>query len=159
MVDEPILDQMAVLRIGGGCFGRAVRRTANLLTRTYNAYLAPAGIEITQFSILCIIARGDATSASELADFVGVERSTLARNLDRLAAAGLVRAEAGEGRRVVHSLTTEGEARIAAALPLWNKAQDALLDGMPEHQDEALHRDLALLRRAARSAKPNGAET
>ena len=76
MVDEPILDQMAVLRIGGGCFGRAVRRTANLLTRTYNAYLAPAGIEITQFSILCIIARGDATSASELADFVGVERST-----------------------------------------------------------------------------------
>jgi DNA-binding MarR family transcriptional regulator len=157
MVDEPILDQMDVLRIGGGCFGRAVRRTANLLTRTYNAYLAPAGIEVTQFSILCIIARGDANSASELADHVGVERSTLARNLDRLAAAGLVRADAGEGRRVVHSLTQEGEARIAAALPLWEKAQGALLEGMPEHQDEAVHRDLALLRRAARAARPAGA--
>jgi DNA-binding MarR family transcriptional regulator len=157
MANEAILDQMEVLRIGGGCFGRAVRRTANLLTRTYNAYLAPAGIEVTQFSILCIIARGDANSASELADLVGVERSTLARNLERLAAVGLVRAEAGKGRRVVHALTAEGEARIAAALPLWHKAQEALLDGMPEHQDEALHRDLAMLRRAARSARPCGA--
>ncbi|MDP3896119.1 MAG: MarR family transcriptional regulator [Mesorhizobium sp.] len=147
------MDPQAPSEIGGACLSRAARRTANLLTRTYNAYLAPSGVEVTQFSILCTIARGNAGSASELADLVGVERSTLARNLDRLAAAGLVRAEPGEGRRIVHVLTQEGMQRIAAAQPLWRKAQDALLAELPANQDVALLDDFRLLRRAAHAAQ------
>lgn len=131
----------------------ALRRTANLVTRVYNAYLAPAGLEVTQYSILRKIESGRAGSASELADLVGVERSTLTRNLERLVSAGLVDAQPGEGRRVVHVLTPAGKARVAAALPLWREAQDALLGELPPSHEPAIHSELALLRRAARKAQ------
>jgi DNA-binding MarR family transcriptional regulator len=135
--------------IGAACLGRAARRTANVVTRAYNKALAPLGIEVTQFTILCTIALEKAQSASELADLVGVERSTLARNLDRLVYAGLVAAEKGDGRRVLHRITDKGADTIAEALPLWKQAQDAILARLPPEMDEAIRSDFRHLRRAA----------
>lgn len=136
--------------IGAACLGRAARRTANLVTRAYNQHLAPLGIEVTQFTILCSIALGKARSASELADMVGVERSTLARNLDRLIASGLVAPEKGDGRRVTHRLTGRGLDLVAAALPLWRTAQDEILARLPAAKDDDIREDFRLLRRAAK---------
>ena len=110
--------------IGAACLGRAARRTANLVTRAYNHRLGP----------------------------LGIERSTLARNLDRLIAAGLVVAAPGDGRRVLHRLTEEGETALVEALPLWRAAQDDLLARLPGEREAAIHEDLRLLRRAARGA-------
>ena len=135
------------------CMSAALRRTANLVTRVYNAYLAPSGLEVTQYSILRKIQSGKAGSASELAELVGVERSTLARNLERLVSAGLVSTLTGEGRRVRHELTPAGEQKIDAALPLWREAQQALVSGLPEGKAPTLHEELALLRKAARVAQ------
>jgi DNA-binding MarR family transcriptional regulator len=136
--------------IGATCLGRAARRTANLVTRAYNQHLAPVGLEVTQFSILCTIAMERAKSASELADLVGVERSTLARNLDRLITAGLVAVQKGDGRRLIHRLTDKGVDTIAEALPLWRKAQDDLVGRLPSATDDAIREDFRLLRRAAK---------
>lgn len=136
--------------IGATCLCRAARRTANLVTRAYNQHLASVGLEVTQFGILCTIAMEKAKSASELADLIGVERSTLARNLDRLIAAGLVAAEKGDGRRLIHRLTDDGVDMVAEALPLWRKAQDDLVGLLPEATDGAIREDFKLLRRAAR---------
>ena len=135
------------------CISAALRRTANLVTRVYNAYLAPSGLEVTQYSILRKIQSGKAGSASELAELVGVERSTLARTLERLVSAGLVSTLTGEGRRVRHDLTPAGEQKIDAALPLWREAQQALVRGLPEGKAPTLHEELALLRKAARVAQ------
>ena len=135
------------------CMSAALRRTANLVTRVYNAYLAPSGLEVTQYSILRKIQSGKAGSASELAELVGVERSTLARNLERLVSAGLVSTLTGEGRRVRHELTPAGEQKIDAALPLWREAQQALVNGLPDGKAPTLHEELALLRKAARVAQ------
>jgi DNA-binding MarR family transcriptional regulator len=136
--------------IGANCLGGAARRTANLVTRAYNQHLAPLGIEVTQFSILCTIALKRAKSASELAELVGVERSTLARNLERLVVAGLVVPEKGDGRRLVHRLTDQGSEMVARALPLWEKAQNELVERLPSSRDDAIRQDLRLLRKAAR---------
>lgn len=135
--------------IGASCLGRAARRTANVVTRAYNKALLPLGIEVTQFTILCTVALEKAQSASELADMVGVERSTLARNLDRLVESGLVSAEKGDGRRMLHRITERGADTIAEALPLWRKAQDAILEKLPPDMDEAIRSDFRHLRRAA----------
>jgi len=135
--------------IGASCLGRAARRTANLVTRAYNHHLSPLGIEVTQFTILCTIALGKAKSASELAEFVGVERSTLARNLDRLIASGLVAAEKGDGRRIIHVLTDKGLDMVSDALPLWRKAQYDILARLPADKDDEIREDFRLLRRAA----------
>jgi len=151
-VDPPEIDIVPATDFA--CFGAALRRTANLVTRIYNAWLAPSGLEVTQYSILRKIQAGAAGSASELADIVGVERSTLTRNLERLAKLGLIEAHSGEGRRLVHVLTPEGEARVAIALPLWNQAQRALVEAMPTDRAPAVLDELAMLRQAARAARP-----
>jgi len=142
--------------IGAACLSRAARRTANVVTRAYNKALAPIGLEVTQFSILVTVAMEKAQSASELADLVGVERSTLARNLDRLIAAGLVAAEKGDGRRMLHRVTESGSDLIAAALPLWRQAQDAILERLPPEMDEVLRADFRHLRRAAQGVLAEG---
>ena len=131
------------------CLGRAARRTANVVTRAYNQQLSPLGLEVTQFTILCTVALERAQSSAELAELVGVERSTLARNLDRLIAAGLVAAEKGEGRRIVHRLTEKGAETVAAAIPLWRQAQEAILSRLPAEREDAIREDFRLLRRAA----------
>jgi DNA-binding transcriptional ArsR family regulator len=71
------------------CLAFAARRTANLISRAYAARLAPLGLEPSQFGVLIVVASGKADSARELADKLGIERSTLTRNLTRLLDAGL----------------------------------------------------------------------
>ena len=145
---DNLSDQLTL--IGATCLGRAARRTANLVTRAYNHRLASLGLEVTQFSILSTIALERAKSASELADLVGVERSTLARNLDRLIAAGLVTSTKGDGRRLMYRLTDRGAEMIERALPLWKMAQDELIERLPSSRDDAIREDFRLLRSAAR---------
>jgi DNA-binding MarR family transcriptional regulator len=131
------------------CLVFATRRTANLLTRVYNERLADLGLEATQFTLLCAVASGRAESATELARQIGVERSTLVRNLDRMIAAGLIETQPGEGRRLLHQLTPLGRERLEAALIRWRAAQGAMLAALPEAADDNARQQLRLLRKAA----------
>jgi DNA-binding MarR family transcriptional regulator len=121
--------------------------TARALTRWYNSILAPLRIEITEFSLLGSLAAGGASSITELADRLVFERTTLVRNLRRLADRGLIEATGNEGRAVQYMLTKEGKRLLRKALPLWRDAQAAIrkrLDADPL----AVLNSLAYLRRA-----------
>ncbi|MBO6759081.1 MAG: winged helix-turn-helix transcriptional regulator [Roseibium sp.] len=142
--------------IGGQCLGRATRQTANRLTRHYNRYLAPYGLEVTQFTVLCAIALDAAPSASALAAVIGIERSTLNRNLKPLESAGLISRTAGHGRTVRYCLSDKGLALLARAHPAWRKAQDALTQHLPPSDPEALHDALKRVRRAVKAASADG---
>lgn len=107
------------------CMAYAARRTANLVTRHYNRYLAPLGLEITQAVLLGLIASGTAGSSSELARMIGVERSTLTRNLKLLEEAGLI-SRRTLGRKVVPELTETGRTTLAEAYRAWDAGQAAL---------------------------------
>jgi DNA-binding MarR family transcriptional regulator len=143
-----------IAEVRGTCMLHAARRTANLLTRAYNQHLSPLGLEATQFTILCAVAYGRAASATELAAMLGIERSTLTRNLERLVAAGLVVPVQGEGRRLTHKLSRAGSARLRQALPRWRAAQEAVLAGMPDGDGAPAREQLRLLRRSARDLVP-----
>jgi DNA-binding MarR family transcriptional regulator len=69
----------------------------------------------------------DAISITALAKFRGMDRSTLTPNLRPLEKEGLVRLGI-EGWRRSRSLeiTKMGRSRLREALPLWDKAQQAL---------------------------------
>lgn len=63
-------------------------------------------------------------TVNELAEVLGMDRTTLTRNLKPLEREGCLRSDPGQDRRTrVVSLTTEGEAALAKALPLWRQAQ------------------------------------
>jgi DNA-binding MarR family transcriptional regulator len=110
------------------CACGTLRRAARALTAAYDAALAPSGLRITQFGILCTLARLGPVSVTRLAAEAALDRSTMGRNLNPLERRGLVRIEVGnvDQRERVAYLTAAGEAAIEAALPYWCKTQERI---------------------------------
>ena len=107
------------------CF--LLRKLTRRVTQVYDHALAPAGLTVTQYSLLANLARGEGSSVSALADRMGMERTTLVRSLKPLVAAGWARyGEQRPGKAAALALTAAGRARLRSAVPLWERAQDAL---------------------------------
>lgn len=109
------------------CLCTQLRRASRGVTRRYDDALAAVGLGAAQFSLLRHVQRLTQPSISVLADAMGLDRSTLGRNLRVLEEQGLV--QLGEGRdlraREVR-LTEAGLQRIGQALPLWEQVQREL---------------------------------
>jgi DNA-binding MarR family transcriptional regulator len=106
------------------CTCNKVRRAARVLSRLYDEALAPAGLRVTQFSLLRAAQRLGEVCISELAAATGHERSTLTRTLRVLQQEGLVRLVGGDDQRTRRvALTERGRAAIERALPYWDGAQ------------------------------------
>lgn len=136
--------------VGRACFCLQARMTARAITRRYNAVLAPLGLEVTEFSLLGAIAHGGAASIAQVADRLAFERTTLVRNLKRLAARGLIAPASGRGRAVRYALTKQGSALLHKALPLWRKAQKGVERRLAASDAQRVLAALASLRSAAR---------
>ena len=123
---------------------------ARAVTRAYDEMLRPTGLRATQLSVLVAVATGEAASIAALAEVLGMDRSTLTRNLGPLESEGLVKL-GNEGWRRSRSLeiTMKGEARLEEALPLWKKAQEMLKGRIGERGWSAAHASLDSLVRVA----------
>jgi DNA-binding MarR family transcriptional regulator len=109
------------------CACHKVRMAARAVTRAYDETLRPTGLRASQLSVLVAVGTGEAPSIAALAQVLGMDRSTLTRNLGPLEKEGLVKVGL-EGWRRSRSLeiTKKGQSRLREALPLWQKAQDML---------------------------------
>src|SRR3984893_9472095 len=83
----------------GPCTCSQARRFARKLSSLYDALLSPEDLTITQYSLLADIERAGQLSHAVLAEKVGMDRTTLTRNLRPLTRAKWVTAETGEDRR------------------------------------------------------------
>lgn len=109
------------------CACHKVRMAARAVTRAYDDALRPVGLRSTQFSLLVAVAIDGAMSITSLANFLGMDRSTLTRNLrplvdDALISIGLE----GWRRSRTIEITKKGRTRLREALPHWKRAQGAL---------------------------------
>ena len=113
--------------VAGVCACRKMRQASRKITRMYDEMLRPAGIKATQFNVLAIVALEDEATLTELAETLGMDRTTLSRNLRPLERDGLVEVSA-EGYRRARSanITNKGVAVMEKALPLWRSAQKSL---------------------------------
>ena len=145
------LDIVDFHEMGRLCLGHSVRRTANLLTRHFNRYLAPLGLEITQAQLMAVIASGDALSSSDIARYLGIDRSTLARNLKPLEAAGLIERHKIGARKVAPSLTKQGIKLTAEVHAAWEQAQRDLTHELGAETAEAIRGHLSRLRKTVRA--------
>ena len=106
------------------CICTALRQAAAQSTAHYDTLLAPSGIKVTMFRLLRRIEAAKSISITELAEIVGLDRSTLGRNLRVLRKQSLVEIGTGKDARSRHvSLTEVGRERLQEAVPLWQKAQ------------------------------------
>jgi DNA-binding MarR family transcriptional regulator len=135
--------------IGKACFALHARMTARILSRAYDAALRPLGLSLPQFSVLGVIGHGTTLSETALADRLGLERTTLVRNLKVLEEKRWIEPVPAEGRGLQHRLTPEGRDVLAAAIPLWCQVQDDLEGRMTDVDPESARQALRALRRAA----------
>src|ERR1700731_138755 len=106
------------------CVCSHVRRIARKLSSLYDAALSSEELTITQYSLLANIARAGQLSHTVLAEKVGMERTTLTRNLRPLTNAKWVTAGTGQDRRQhLLQLTAAGKRKLVRSLPLWEEAQ------------------------------------
>jgi DNA-binding MarR family transcriptional regulator len=122
------------------CF--RLRRASRLVTQVYDRELAAVGLSLNQYSILRRTER-EPRVLGGLAEELGMDRTTLTRNLSPLMDAGLLETARGkDARQRVIALTDEGRSRLAAAKPLWQRAQSVINAMLGETGVQQLHDEL-----------------
>ena len=80
---------------------------------------------------------------AELSDWLGMERTTLLRNLRPLERDGLVRARGGgRGGHVQLFITDKGRATLARMFPAWRSAQSKVVATLGKERWSRIIRDL-----------------
>lgn len=131
------------------CFGHRSRKAARAVTRAFNLRLKTFGLNISQYVLLGVIARGEHRTIAAMAEEVGVEPSALVRNLKLLEARGLVAGEGGRGRGGRQlAITAAGADLIMTTIPAWRQAQADLAELLEGDADET-RQALVRLERAA----------
>jgi len=130
------------------------RRASRAVTQLFDTILAPSGLRSTQFVILVAVHAADGpVSLPDLANALGVDRSTLTRNLQPLRKAGLLRAVSNKRSRASHvRLTAKGTRVLNEAAPLWEEAQTRFVAKLGERRWPSLLGELDGVVSAARDA-------
>jgi DNA-binding MarR family transcriptional regulator len=108
------------------CMCHKTRMAARSITRAYDDALRSTGLRATQISVLAAVGARGALSIQSLAEFLGMDRTTLTRNLRPLEERGLViLAPEARHRSRMLTLAPSGHAMLRDALPQWERAQRA----------------------------------
>ena len=125
------------------CFN--LRRATRAVTAFYNQHMKDTGITSQQFSVLRHIQRQSPVSVTELSDLMGVDRTTLSRNLALLEQRGLLAAKPSHGRQRMMTLTSDGEKTLAYAVTRWDTAQKEIEARLGTERITQLEQVLAVL--------------
>jgi len=130
-------------KVSATCLGMHVRLASRVLTQVYDAAFRSVGLVLNQFTLLVAIHQLEPTPIKSLAQELSTDQTTLTRNLKLLENNGLLKIVPGEDRRIkLVSLTDEGRAILAQAIPLWEQAQTKIMQHFSEQKGQTL---LALL--------------
>jgi DNA-binding MarR family transcriptional regulator len=123
------------------CFN--LRWVTRKVTQFYDAEMRRHGIRPTQGTVLASLNARESWNMAELSDWLGLERTTLVRNLRPLQRDGLVQAVGGgRGNRVELAITTKGRKQIAKLAPAWRSAQTAAVKTLGKKRWSAILSDL-----------------
>jgi DNA-binding MarR family transcriptional regulator len=122
------------------CTCSRLRRATRAVTQLYDDALAPAGLRVTQLSLLRTLQREGTLRIGDLAGRNLLDRTALSRNLDPLADRKLVAIAPGRDARTREvKLTRQGIAAIAAAAPHWERAQQEVARQVGRGRLDALY--------------------
>jgi len=123
------------------CFN--VRRVARVITQFFDPAVRRHGLRPTQTPILGALQARDGWDMAQLSEWLGMERTTLLRNLRPLQRDGLVRAKGGgRGGHVELFITEKGRAALAKMLPAWRSAQKKVVATLGKDRWSSIMRDL-----------------
>src|SRR5262245_15995088 len=123
--DVPAALRFRCDEIATACACASLRRAARALTQEYDAAVRSGRLRATQLTLMAAVVSADGRAMTAVGRALGMDRTTLTRNLHPLERAGLVRvaASADDARRKVLRLTPKGTRLLAAAVPRWARVQ------------------------------------
>ena len=153
------LDQETLLAMSTDCACFNVRKAARALTAFYDQVMAPTGLRATQGTLLVALARAGDIPVTRLAGILGLDRTTLTRNLEPLERDRLVVIRPGEDRRVkLAGITEKGRKTLSAAIPFWREAQRQIAEGTGAGRWTELRWELGRITALADEAAGDAAE-
>jgi DNA-binding MarR family transcriptional regulator len=120
-----------------------LRQAARAVTAQFDAQLQSTGLRATQLNLLMAVETGAATTITDLAEILAMDRTTMTRNLKLLRDRGFV-----EQSRI--ALTSKGRRAAAIALPLWEQAQARFVKSLGSQRWDSLIDELAAAKAAIR---------
>jgi DNA-binding MarR family transcriptional regulator len=135
----------ALREVATTCLCQKARHAARAITRFYDRHFAGTGMEPTQFNLLVAIGLSGPVSLVRLATYLGLERTTLTRNLGLLQRAGWVEIQTGgDARQRLLSITKTGQRALQRAMPRWRRAQQAAVSALGKEDFARLSQTLSL---------------
>ena len=111
-------------QMGRVCVCFNLRKATRYVTQFYDKELRSTGLRVTQLTLLTAVRVMAPTNLKRLSEAVGMDQTTLSRNVGLLQKKGLVEMEPGSDLRTRKlSLTRRGHERLMQAYPLWKAAQ------------------------------------
>lgn len=123
------------------CFN--LRMVTRIVTKFFDAEMRRHGIRPTQGTILLALSSKPAWGMAELSDILGMDRTTLVRNLQPLQRDGFAKTTGGgRGSRVEVSITAKGRKKVEEGMASWRTAQSAVVHTLGEPRWSAILSDL-----------------
>lgn len=132
----------ATLHVRDTCLCLHVQRAARALARRFDVAMKPVGLNNGQFSLMMSLNRPVPATMRSVCELLAMDRTTLTAALKVLERRGLVGSavDPKDRRGRLLTLTEEGMATLAAALPIWTRvhaeidAETAIDNGAGETQ-------------------------
>ncbi len=134
-------------RVGRECLCLPIQRASRTIGRHYDEALRPLALNNWQFTLLMSLNRTPSPTMGELADSLGMDRTTATANLKPLQRRGYVeiRPDDSDGRAKRIALTPAGEDVLRQAFHYWETANAVVTRSLTPESQSALRGALQTL--------------
>lgn len=131
----------------GRRLGYLLKHTGRLVSAANDTALAPLGIDSRELGVLIVIDGNEPASQQQMAERIGVDRTTMVAMLDAMEAKDLLarRPDSEDRRRNVVELTRSGQAMLARAIAASDVAEAEVLSRLTLQEAAELRRLLGQL--------------
>jgi len=126
------------------CTCANLRKATRAITQVYDDVLRPYDLRATQFTLLAALSKTGDVPLTRLAGILGMDRTTLTRNLKPLIRRQLINIAHEDDQRIRKlSLSDVGKRVLDQALPEWQKVQLVVSQRLGQERWAGLLDDLA----------------
>ena len=128
------------------CVCTSIRKAARVLARSYDAALAPAGMNVTQLAVMRALLRHPHEPLARVADELALDRTSLYRAIEALGRRRWVRLSDGnDNRSRSASITRRGALALTRADPGWSRTQSGIVERFGHRQWQLFTNELQRL--------------
>jgi DNA-binding MarR family transcriptional regulator len=132
-------EKQRIAAIPATCISSHLRKAARSVNSLYDDLMRQSGLYANQVMMLIPPYLGGPISISKMAEYTGLDRTTLVRNLKPLEKQGFVTIKTGRDQRMrIVELTPKGLEALIVAVPLWEEAQRRMLDLLGAQHSELM---------------------